>query len=106
MTRSRWYLCGVPESGCTGFRPILPKHYVDRGSPVLVHNTTREAFLCMKKHLLRQGYIQIGGREFSPPGGGPVLVLTKSSRYGGKMRRGKMGRVMPAEPHGYGAIIG
>jgi len=30
-----------------------------------------------------------------PPDGGPILVLSKKSKFGGRMRKGKAGRVMP-----------
>lgn len=50
----------------------------------------------MAHHLKAQGYIPVGAREFLTPGGGPVLVLSKKSKFGGRLRNGKLGeRLMP-----------
>jgi len=55
----------------------------------------------MKSYLLGSGYHQIGMREFSPPDGGPVRVLTRPSHFGGRLRMGKEGsRMQPLEHNG------
>ena len=43
----------------------------------------------MRKHLLSLGYKAVGSRAFSPPDGGPIVILTKKTRFGGRLRRGK-----------------
>jgi hypothetical protein len=87
------HLCGVPKDDCDG---TFTKTSSGLGAAQKAHTLPREAFACMKRFLLRQGYVQVGQREFAPPDGGPVRVLTKQSRYGGRLRRGKEGtRRMP-----------
>jgi hypothetical protein len=86
-------LCGVPKNDCNG---SFTKTSSGLGAASSAHATPREAFACMKRFLLSQGFVQVGSREFAPPGGGPVRVLTKKSRFGGRLRRGKEGtRRMP-----------
>lgn len=88
------YLCGVSEQFCTGFLAPL-NHALDKDR-LKGHASTTEAFNCARHSLLAQGYAQLGSREFQPPGGGPIRVLTKRIRFGGKMRNGKEGtRNMP-----------
>jgi len=94
-------LCGLPAHECRGdsggLSPGLPA--------VKSHATPQEAFECYRAWLLRQGYCQVGGREFQSPGGGRIVVLTKRSRFGALLRGGKEGRHMPAQFPG-GAIVG
>jgi len=65
------------------------------------HNSAPEAFKCHARYLIKVlGYEQVGSREFRPPDGGPILVLTKKCRFGGVLRKGKGSgeggnRVMP-----------
>lgn len=97
------YACGVPTEKCCG---SVAK--VNKGCAGLIrktHGSAQAAFDCMKSHLIKQGYTKIGSREFSPPDGGPVRVLTKRRRYGGKFRPGKEGRVR-AGGNRPGVIIG
>lgn len=91
-------LCGVPEEHCTaGYADVssgLRKH-------IKAHANPEDAFRCMRHYLVKVlGYTQIGAREFRPPDGSPITVLTKRSRYGGRLRRGKMGRSMPGKRTG------
>jgi len=80
----RRYLCGVPREHCRGALVTAPHK-----AGMKVHGSSTEAFNCMTKYLLKQGYTRVGGREFRPPNGGPIRVLTKKSRFGGALRRGK-----------------
>lgn len=104
MSKMSRVLCGVPSHECTG-------SFVDTKQQVgsnLVHATREEAFNCMARYLVRQGYIRIGQREFAAPDNGPITVLTKKVRYGGRLRKGKSGeaagakgkRVMPESGQG------
>ena len=84
----RRYACGVPTSICQGAMTIVPRSL----KGMKTHGSRMEAFRCRVAWLLAQGYTRIGGREFRPPGGiGPVMVLTKKSRFGGELRGGKRG---------------
>jgi len=88
------YLCGTAEEYCTGTLTPL-NHSLDKDK-IKAHSSTTEAFNCMKHSLLAQGYTQVDARAFRPPDGGPIRVLTKKIRFGGKMRNGKEGtRNMP-----------
>jgi hypothetical protein len=87
------YLCGVSKEYCTGMLTPL-NHSLPEGTRS--HSSTTEAFRCAKNSLLAQGYTQVDARAYQPPGGGPIRVLTKKIRFGGKMRNGKEGtRNMP-----------
>lgn len=104
MSRQRRVLCGVPREYCTGGKLITDqslgtnKCHISRGA----------AFDCRVNHLVNVlGYKQIGSKEFSPPDGGRILVLTKRIRYGGLLRSGKeQTRFMPAGRSNSGIIIG
>jgi hypothetical protein len=69
------------------------------------HATPQDAFECHRAWLLRQGYKQVGGREFESPYTGCIAVLTKKSRFGAVLRGGKEGRHMPGHFLG-GCLIG
>jgi hypothetical protein len=79
-------LCGVPVLECLGSGYITTQALSKKA-----HASRVEAFRCMRKHLMRQGFTQIGPREFRPPDGGPIRVLTKKARFGGLLRQGKAG---------------
>jgi hypothetical protein len=99
-TRKR-RLCGLPAHECRGDAVTLTP-----GLPALKsHATPEEAFDCYRAWLRRQGYRQVGGREFEAPEGGRVVVLTKRSRFGARLRGGKEGRHMPSDLLG-GVIVG
>ena len=78
MRQSRQrFLCGVSE-GCNGSLIHTNKNIA---RSIKTHSTSFEAFKCKVKYLIRQGYMQIGSKEFVKENG-PVLVLTKPSRFG------------------------
>lgn len=92
--RPYMHLCGVSKEYCTGTLQPL-NHSLDKDD-LRVHSSSEGAFNCMRNSLLAQGYTQVDARAFQPPGGGPIRVLTKKIRFGGKMRNGKEGtRNMP-----------
>jgi hypothetical protein len=86
----RRYLCGVIAHECEG---TLTRMHISAG--MKTHGSSVDAFKCMKHYLLRQGYTQVGPREFCAPPtpenpeGGPIRVLTKKTRYGAPLRPGK-----------------
>jgi hypothetical protein len=100
MSQARKVMCGTPETECTGSKaPLIP------GMPgKKTHSSNTEAFRCYRRHLIAKGYTPVGSRAFSPPDGGPVLILSKKTRFGGGFRRGKSdgiagngaGRFMPS----------
>jgi hypothetical protein len=99
-TRKR-RLCGLPPHECRGDATRLSHGLAGLKS----HGSAEEAFECYRAWLLRQGYRQVGGREFEPPGRGRVVVLTKKSRFGAPLRGGKEGRHMSAQLLG-GVVVG
>lgn len=97
----RAYFCGVPNRCCQGSDCILSSH-LRKGQPK-VHYTSEAAFKCHANWLVKElGYERRGNREFAMPNGGPIVVLTKKSRFGGELRGGKRAagkrsnRLMPA----------
>lgn len=99
-------LCGVPQMECTGSATQVS---AGMGHSRKAHGSRSEAFRCRVAQLRKAGYERVGSREFRKPGGG-ILVLTKKTRFGHMMRKGKRGgetggsRYMPKGRHG-GAIV-
>lgn len=111
MPGFRGFACGVAKEYCNGTSFSMSKSI--ENAIKKFHRSPVEAFNCHRADLLRQGYTQVGPREFSPPDGGPIRVLTKKSRFGGLLRGGKRGeansggpptRMMPLKR--FGGIIG
>jgi hypothetical protein len=90
--RGKRRLCGVPSHECCGSAGKLSPGLT---SGLKSHATPEDAFQCHRAWLLRQGYRQVGGREFEAPDTGRVVVLTKRRRFGAVLRGGKEGRFMP-----------
>ena len=100
--RTKRRLCGVPFEECQGEAGKLSPGL---SSGLKCHATPQDAFECHRAWLLRQGYKQVGGREFESPYTGCIAVLTKKSRFGAVLRGGKEGRHMPGHFLG-GCLIG
>lgn len=102
-------LCGVPEGDCHG--SMAGASFAIGGFQVKarkMHSSHDEAFNCYIAWKQRLGYKRIGPREMEPKDGGPILVLTKRSRFGARLRLGKGGanvssRFMPRR--GGGVIV-
>ncbi len=93
MSRRFVVLCGVPTEFCVG-----SKYTTDQRLPPKAHGSHDEAFRCCRRYLVGQGWTPIGPRELSSPDGGPVRVLTKKTRFGERLRLGKLGeRFMPED---------
>lgn len=90
--RPHKYSCGVPQEYCIGGLAQVSSGLKKSGK---THGSPKEAFGCYAKWLLRQGYKQVGPREFCKDDG-PILVLTKKSRFGARLRGGKGDRQMPS----------
>lgn len=98
----KMYACGTPDNDCTttkiGASSGLKKSICAHGSP-------QKAFACHARHLLRQGFKQLGQREFEDPKTGYIRVLTKKSRFGSRLRGGKEGRHMPSTEATGGVVM-
>lgn len=97
MSRRLRYTCGAPEGKCTGSVTKMTKGW--RGSPK-AHASREEAFRCYAAYLLSEGYTQLSAHEFVSPDGGPILVLSRISQFGGVLRTGKVDRYMPKRASG------
>lgn len=90
-------LCGVPKGHCQGGRTT-----VNHNDAAKAHGSHSEAFRCMAHYLVKiLGYTRIGSREFINPNDGYVNVLTKKSRYGILLRRGKSAEGMSSKRFTY-----
>lgn len=99
-------LCGVPVDYCCGGSYVVSSGL---GKSRKVHRTHEEAFNCHKNYLIKQGFVNIGSRELIDPKDNSIRILTKKSKFGGKLRKGKEGsRAMPwnqnAFKHGGGIV--
>lgn len=84
------FLCPTPKQQCTGkvgnYSASLDKQGIKK------HGSPKEAMDCYVRYLTQTlGYERLSSREFRPPDGGPILVLTKESRFGARLRSGKAG---------------
>lgn len=84
------FICQTPQDKCTGGRKSMNNSWKFRGGDKSskMHNSPQEAFKCYADYLESIGYERLGSREFRRPEGG-IEILTKSSRYGGRLRAGK-----------------
>lgn len=78
-------VCGVGD-GCTGNK-VSVNAFV-RSQITRAHADHGEAFDCKAASLVRQGYKRLGPREFQKDDG-PILILTKRTRFGVRLRGGK-----------------
>lgn len=91
------HVCGTPKEFCGGSNTNVNRGL---GSTIKTHGSPEDAFLCYKRYLITQGYSTIGSRAFAAPDNGPVLILTKKSRFGAKLRNGKEATRNMAPRHG------
>jgi len=109
MSKAGTYLCGVPFEHCMApmkdcSASLRDRHY--RTGALKAHSSRDESFRCCVHYLTKVlGYKRVGGREFSPPDGGPIRVLTKKIRFGGRLRGGKQERAMPSGIHTGGMVF-
>lgn len=94
------FLCGCPADHCSG--SVQPLNASMRQGPARrVHLSPEEAFKCRAGWLISKGYERLSSREFRAPDGSGILVITKPSRFGARMRPGKQGtRNMVPKRHG------
>lgn len=100
--------CGTPKSFCSGAHTIMNAGF-NNDKAAKLHDDHEQAFACYSRYLVaEQQHKRVGSREFETPSGS-ILVLTKKSKFGAKMRMGKNQnkegkRFMPQQHNG--AIIG
>lgn len=82
------FLCGVPKDKCAG---TLSTVNAALGGNKKAHTSSEDAFACHRRFLVGEGYKQVGTRAFDPQNGGPVLIISKKSRFGARLRNGKEG---------------
>ncbi len=86
MSRQIRVLCGVPKEYCTGGHLQTDQVFASNKA----HSGHSEAFKCMAHYLTQiLGFRRVGSRDFAPPDGGPIRILTKPIRYGGLLVYGK-----------------
>ena len=95
--------CQTPVAHCTGsITPMAPALL-----GLKTHSSHEEAFDCYVAYLKKIGYRQIGAHEFVLFEDQPVLVVSKRSRYGARLRLGKEGsRHMSGGVRNSGLIVG
>lgn len=79
------FVCGTPREFCGGSNTNC-NHGL--GNSIKTHGSPEDAFNCYKRYLLKTGYTVNDARSFTSPEG-PVLILTKKSKFGAKLRNGK-----------------
>lgn len=89
MRANHHWLCNTPTDKCMGSTRALNAGL--RGASKKAHSSPEAAYDCYKRYLISTlGYSFVGNHSFSPPNNdGPILVITKRSRYGGHLRPGK-----------------
>jgi hypothetical protein len=86
------YACSVPHTHCCGSKVQVSTGLGGTGQSQ-THDSPESAFKCHKQYLLATGYTQHDSRGLVGPDG-TVLVLTKPSRFGARLRGGKGRRWM------------
>ena len=93
------YLCPTPREVCTGKLTSMNNFY-NRTKNAKLHGSPQAAFDCYVRYLLLTGHVRVAAREFRQPQGG-ILLLTRQSRFGTRVRLGKEGsRCMVLKHHG------
>ena len=83
------YLCPTPREHCTG-KTTSMNNFFNQPKNAKLHGTPSAAFDCYVSFLEKTGHQRLAQREFRRPEGG-ILLLTKRSRFGTKVRLGKEG---------------
>lgn len=101
MSSKAKFLCGVPNLECNGTKLITDQRLGEKA-----HSSPEDAFRCYANYLIKRGYRRISTREFEHPTTKEILVISRRSKFGSRLRTGKEGqRFMPTS--GYqGTIIG
>lgn len=98
--RPHKFLCGTPQSYCTGGQ-AQTSHGLKN---MKTHGSSLQAFNCYKSYLIQTGYKQVGPRELCKDDG-PIVVLTKKSRFGARLRGAKGDRQMPSTDATGGVVM-
>ena len=99
-------LCGTPEDHCFGTKLITDQQL----HTAKCHMNHSDAFRCYAHYLVHVlGFTRLSSREFQNPDGGPIRILTRQSKFGSKLKTGKLQeRFMPEDRQvgNRGVIIG
>lgn len=87
---SKRFACGTPSSNCTGGITQLSHGIETKLSRT--HSYSDEAHRCHMRYLMSLGCKPMGARELENPNTGAVLILSKKSKFGGKLKPGKKGK--------------
>lgn len=86
MSSQQRFLCGTPDSNCTGGITHTDQHFNSKKC----HTSRREALRCYRNYLINVAKFQpISPRELVNPESGRIRILPKRSKFGGKLRAGK-----------------
>jgi hypothetical protein len=85
------FLCPTPREHCTG-KLVSMNNFFTHHKPqnAKVHGTPQSAFECYCHYLEMTGHVRLSQREYRQPQGG-ILLLTRQTRFGTKVRLGKEG---------------
>ena len=84
------FLCPTPREECTG-KTVSMNNFFCQSKNAKVHASPQAAFTCYCHYLDKTGHERLSVREYRRPNGGGILLLTKQSRFGTKVRLGKEG---------------
>ena len=94
--------CGTPKDTCVGRRIDAS---AGLGKSTKVHLTHLEAYRCYTRYLRDIGYSPVGGHAFKR-GDEPILVVTRQSKYGARLRTGGVDKSRRAIPRGRPGMSG
>lgn len=83
------FLCPTPREHCTG-KLVSMNNFFNQPKNAKLHGSPQAAFDCYCRYLELTGHERVGQREYRQPQGG-ILLLTRQSRFGTKVRLGKEG---------------
>ena len=83
------YLCPTPREFCTGKLTSM-NNFFNQTKNAKLHGSRDAAFDCFTAYLVRTGHERVAPREYRQPQGG-ILLLSKRSKFGVKLRLGKEG---------------
>lgn len=97
------YLCPTPHAHCLGSLAVLSSS-LDK-KHLKKHNSPDEAKRCYTRYLVGiLGCERLTASEYRHPNG-PIEVLTKTSRFGARLRTGKHGETGQGKSRGMPAVV-
>jgi hypothetical protein len=97
------FLCGTPKRFCKG-SPVACNAGLGKRFEQKAHTSSSDAFKCYKTYKIKEeGFVEIGSRELRSPDGSGILVLSKQSKFGAALRKGKSESSIRFQPKGRAA---